>query len=700
MTMAAAVEQFFNVRDGRISNLDAKQRQQLADNIHLVAVGSKTNPNYLIIDSGEGQTPARFPDTFLSIMKSNKMRIPFVQGKFNSGGLGILQSCGAKNFQLIASRRHPSAPTAPDDLTADLWGFTLVRRLLPGDGRRSSVFVYLAPGDSVLSFKRDAIRVLPGDSRAGKPGEPYAIALPYGTCLKLYDFRWKAKSIITTEARYELERLLHVPALPFRLDETRAYSAHYHSATLSGGWDTATTGDETGASNKLEEGFPAYAELTLEAIGKLPYQIAVYKEGTNKRRVPHGVFFTVNGQVHGSLPADFVSRRLRFDYLKSDRGPLLVAVDCTGMNAIVREDFFMASRDRVRLNEVYVEIEKNLTDELRTHPGLQAINQQRRQQEMERTLDEDASIGAFQRLLDSDPSLASLFAAGDRLVTTTGPAPQPPFVGKKFPSFFRLAKEPKGGLVKNCPVNRTCHIEFETDAENGYFGRLDSPGNVVIEPANLLEHQRLSNGNWDTRLAVPWNAEPGDMIQMTVTISDVEREMLDRPFVCTFTLRVTPAVDDNDPQGTTRGTRGQQANGNKTGVVLAVPKVKEVVKADWERYAPPFDAYEAVRIKHDGQGGYDYFVNVDNAFLLTEVARAKDDAKPQVRFRFQYGLVISAVGMIKHYRSRAERTVVIGNSSYDEDDAVEDLDQVNAACNGLARVIVPLIGSLSKSGET
>jgi hypothetical protein len=697
-TMAAAVERFFGVRDGRISNLTAAQRRELSDHIHVVAVGSKTNPNLLIIDRGEGQTPAKFPDTFLSIMKSNKMRIPFVQGKFNSGGLGILQFCGNRNFQLIASRRHPAAPVEVGDPTGELWGFTIVRRLRPTHGRRNSVYVYLAPGGAVPSFSRPAIRVLPGPDRANRPGEPYALDLPYGTCLKLYGFRWRMKTIITLDGRYELERLLHVPALPFRLDETRPYSAHSYSSTVSGGWDSATTGEDDGGSTKLEEGFPAYAALDLEGIGALPYQIAVYKEGTKKRRVPYGVFFTVNGQVHGSLPTDFVSRRLRFDYLKDDRGPLLVTVDCTNMDSIVREDFFMASRDRVRRNDVYAEIEAGLAEELGNHPGLQAINQQRRQKELERPLDEDASLGAFQRLLDGDPSLASLFAAGDRLVTTTGPAAQTPFVGRRIPAFFRLAKEPKGGLVKSCPVNRTCHIEFETDAVNDYFMRLDSPGTVTIDPPNLLERQRLWNGEWDTRFRVPWDAEPGDEIAVTVTVNDVEREMRGVPFVSTFVLRATSPVDEVNPPGPSPRNRSQQTNGNKTGVALALPRVKDVSKAEWESYTPPFHAHEAMRIRHDGLGGFDYFVNVDNAFLLTELTRASDETKPQVRFWFEYGLVLAAVGMIKHQRSLAAQAIAVGrNASHDAPEAEEDLDQVNEACNGLARVIVPLIGSLGRS---
>ena len=111
-TMAAAVDQFFNVRDGRVSDLTSRERTELAQAIHLVAEGAKKAPSYLIVDTGEGQTPASFPSTFLSLAKSNKLRIPFVQGKFNAGGTGVLQFCGRENFQLIASRRHPAAPVS------------------------------------------------------------------------------------------------------------------------------------------------------------------------------------------------------------------------------------------------------------------------------------------------------------------------------------------------------------------------------------------------------------------------------------------------------------------------------------------------------------------------------------------------------------------------------------------------------------
>ena len=219
-TMAEAAEMFLAIRGGRLNDIeDPQQLRELAENIQLVAVGDRGAPSYLIIDRGEGQTPAQFPKTFLSIHEDNKLSIPFVQGRFNSGGTGILQFCGAKNFQLIASKRRPGCPVGEHDTTGDMWGFTIVRRVLPSGGRKNSTYVYLAPGGVVPTFTRDGIQVLPGPSAKGRPAKAYVADLAFGTCVKLYDYRWSAKSLITTEGRYELERVLLAAAMPFRVVE-------------------------------------------------------------------------------------------------------------------------------------------------------------------------------------------------------------------------------------------------------------------------------------------------------------------------------------------------------------------------------------------------------------------------------------------------------------------------------------------------
>src|SRR5262245_10867057 len=85
-TMADAARDFFGVKNGRLDSITPGDRTTLADNIHFVATGGKSNPNYLIIDRGEGQSPQRFPSTFLSLRGKNKYAIPFVQGINNCGG--------------------------------------------------------------------------------------------------------------------------------------------------------------------------------------------------------------------------------------------------------------------------------------------------------------------------------------------------------------------------------------------------------------------------------------------------------------------------------------------------------------------------------------------------------------------------------------------------------------------------------------
>ena len=208
------------------------------------------------------------------------MRIPFVQGKFNSGGTTGFCNSGTsnRNYQLIVSRRHPDAQSMRTMRQKNLWGFTIVRRLLPSGGRKASSYVYLAPHGKVPSFQADAIKVLTSGP-SGKPGKPYSRDLPYGTCVKLYNYRWKTRSIATTDARYELEHYLHAPCLPFRISESRDYKANYYGTTVAGVWATVNV-DGGQEKRKVEEGFPADAELNLPDIGRLPYQIVLFRKNS------------------------------------------------------------------------------------------------------------------------------------------------------------------------------------------------------------------------------------------------------------------------------------------------------------------------------------------------------------------------------------------------------------------------------------
>lgn len=101
-SMEAAVKQFFP--DFKQWDLQTFRRKQ-AEEIQVLADGSKRDVSVIIYDNGEGQHPHDFEHTFLSLVRGNKNDTMFVQGKYNMGGAGAIVFCGKRGYQLIASRK-------------------------------------------------------------------------------------------------------------------------------------------------------------------------------------------------------------------------------------------------------------------------------------------------------------------------------------------------------------------------------------------------------------------------------------------------------------------------------------------------------------------------------------------------------------------------------------------------------------------
>jgi hypothetical protein len=702
-SMSEAVEQFFGVPHGRIGELTQAEQRTLAFRTHLVAVGDAKTPSYLIIDDGEGQTPASFPDTFLSLAKSNKLRIPFVQGKFNAGGTGVLQYCGEENVQLIASRRQAVAPRDPSDDTGDLWGFTLIRRMRPGHGRRNSMYVYLAPNGKVPVIGADAIAVKPKIGTT-QPAIPYSEPMAHGTVVKLYEYRWRTRSLATRDARYELEKYLHSPSLPIRVTETRgAFNANYFSTTVAGIWATleasGDASDDDADKARTEAGFPAPASLTLPTVGTLTYSIVVFKEGDSsaqtlrmRRRRPQGVFFLLNGQVHGKLPADFVGRRLNFPYLDGD---LFVSIDCTTMEERAREDFFMSSRDRLRQNETYVNVVQALISDLKQHPGLRELNAARRARVMDRALDDEEDVTkTFTELLNNDPALMALFNIGETLPFTVGPTVVEQFHGKRFPTYFRLADD-HGGRSRDCPLGSFMRIEFVTDAANDYFTRLESPGTKTIAPPDIHEFKRMWNGVCVMHFFPPPQARIDDVVAVRLAVSDVDREARGRdPFICEFEMRVRPPRPvEVKRSGKNNEPRAPKQNGQKKAPRLAIPQVNVVRKDQWSAHNPPFTVDESFRVVSN-EDGHDFYVNLDARPLISYLRSAKEPEELVVHW-FKWGLTLCALGLIRGFDR-----ISVGKPSGDEmtsDSPPPEynvIEVVNRSANGIAEVIVPIIRNL------
>jgi hypothetical protein len=289
------------------------------------------------------------PETLLSLNKSNKLRIPFVQGKFNMGGTGVLKFCGRHHLQLILTRRNPRVLRGKSARASDSeWGFTLVRR----------EYTYLAPLDTetrpgegrVLHFAAESMPIFPEGRNA------YGKASEHGTLIKLYEYTASGYSnthILRKDgllARIDL--LLPDPALPIRLHECRpAFRGH------EGSFETTLTGLrvrlEDGKGENLEDGFPASCPISVDREGMTATIYAFKKGKADTYRKNEGIIFIVNGQTHGQLTKDFFNRKDagRLNYIADS---ILVTVDCSAISGRAREDLFMNSRDRLSHGELRI----------------------------------------------------------------------------------------------------------------------------------------------------------------------------------------------------------------------------------------------------------------------------------------------------------------------------------------------------------
>lgn len=676
-TMQDAVKDFFRVHEGRIQNLTPGARTELGKRIQLVATGSKKLPNFLVIDEGEGQLPQDFQDTFLSLLRRNKTGIPFVQGKFNMGGTGVLQFAGHHSFQLIVSRRQPEIISAQPRDAETHWGFTLIRRLDPTPGRPHSTYVYLAPNGEIPQFRAKSIK-----ARPGRYPEAYAEELYAGTIIKLWHYKvpGRLKTNLMLDMRRALERHLPEPCLPIRLYERRpGYRAHSYETTISGLASVVSDSPED-----IESGLDTGAPLRIEGVGQVGMRVILVKEesikGSNPKYPRGGIFFTVNGQLHSELDKSFIERRTKLDYIAATT---LAIVDCSKLGERIREDLFLGSRDRMRECDERDRLYSAIADYIKDHPGLRELNARRRQERMAAALSEEETAKIIQEIVRTDPSLANLFGTGKRIRIPRGPQPpKEPFVGRAFPTYFRLLKEPASGLVKRCPRNRRCRVQFETDAANDYFSRAKDAGKLELDGSSSLASVHLWDGRATLTFELPERCAPGDIFNLRVSVMDVSR--ID-PLTSAFKIQVEPEAEARPP-GRARPRTGSAFTG--------LPNITEVRRDEWAKW--DFDERSALALRsgtdEDGEQ-LDIAINLDNLYLQNERATRKKFDPQLLNYWFKYGLCLLALGMLFEKRKGTQGKEDAPPENESAGGKFEDLE---LACRGLAVTIIPVISQLSK----
>lgn len=707
---------------GRIRDWPDSKRTEVARGIVLAATGAKPgcgNPSFTIADSGEGQSPEQMPDTLLSLNRSNKLRIPFVQGKFNMGGTGVLKFCGKHNLQFVLSRRNPAVLNANGDSHTDSskWGFTVVRREDPQGNRRSSVYTYLAPHDAaatpnkggVLRFTSDELPMFPDSKNA------YARNAQWGTLIKLYEYSatgFKSHILMKDGLLSRVDLLLPDIALPMRFHECRDYRGH------EGSFETTLTGVrvrlEDDKGKNLEDGFPVGAPMKVAGEEMLVSIYAFKKKGSEAYRKNEGIIFVVNGQTHGHLTQDFFSRKkVGLSYLADS---ILVIADCTKLSGRAREDLFMNSRDRLSGGELRQQIEESLEELLKQHQGLRDLKERRRREEIESKLDDAKPLeDILEKLLKQSPTLSNLFLQGLRastpFKTVEAQAKEQEFKGGRFPTYFKFKGKDYGHeLHRDCHINMRCRLAFETDAENEYFSRAVDPGEfnlaLVRDDGEVAVQDyvlNLQNGIAALSLPLPDDAATGDSLKYVARTHDCSRT---EPFKNEFHLAIKEAQDTSGRNSDRRKPPSKEKGEDRdrpSGIKL--PNVILVEEKDWENQSPPFDKHTALRIRNAGSSEegeedasssivYDFYINMDNVYLKSELKSAKTEPE-LVRAQFKYGMVLLGLAMLQQDTEDHRQDDDSENERESENGNGASIEKnVEAFSRAVAPVVIPMINSL------
>ena len=436
-SMEEAVNIFFP--EHKNWDLPTPRKKQALD-IQVVADGTPRNTSVVIYDNGEGQHPDDFDNTFLSLVRGNKNKIMFVQGKYNMGGSGAIVFCGKRGYQLIASKKFDSTGQ---------FGFTLVREhpFAKGEAetKKNTWYEFLKIDGKVPAFDLKGELDLMLLNRKFKTG----------TIIKMYSYQFPTGYYgFAQDLNQSLNEFLFEPVLPiYTVDKPERYP---NNKIL----DLDLFGLKKRLENENNYIDDHFSEVYLdELFGEMKVTCYVFKAKVGKNDVKQTkenirrqffknnmtVMFSINGQAHGHYTSEFITRTLKFNLLKDY---LLIHVDCTTMKYEFRKELFMASRDRLKEGDEARELREYLGKKLRKSK-LDDINRHRKESIGLDSEDTNELLKSFAKNLPKDSDLFKLLQNTLKLEEKRDKeAKKPehkkdkpkedikPFNPKRFPTFF------------------------------------------------------------------------------------------------------------------------------------------------------------------------------------------------------------------------------------------------------------------------
>jgi hypothetical protein len=673
-TMVKATELFF----GDMADSGTTEIRNFAEeNMVLYATGSKANPSLSFYDAGEGQLAENFPTTFCSLIYASsdgsyKGAIPFVQGRFNMGGTGVLPFCGEKyKLQLIVSR-------VPQDVTKTAdheWAYTVFCFFA---SKQDPSWRYLiGPDNMVLTAGSASLGLVP--KLAAKSGEvcaPRERHVPSGTLVKMYDYR-AARSNICGEQFKKLQEYLLRPALPLRVIECReAYKANVMGVTV---WDRLGAWSK----DKLEGGFEdgASVSIKLETGETVPAEVRVFKatkDADDDENQPQtGLRALINGQSHAKRDAQFF--RTKAVDKEHIAGSMLVTLDCTELGQDSRNALFMSNRETFREDPLLTELFRKLQKELHDHEGLDLLNRKRYEEKIKNAVDDEEGISALEELLATDPTLADLFGSviSGKVAAKTSTdgaggkiegVPQP-FQGLEFPTFIHRRDKSTTADVQ-IPRGEVARVSFLTDVKNNYFTRRKHRGTCEFSGA-FEPTFHLFNGRLTFTCSVDKLLPVGTTLSTGALITD---KVGSGPFKLTLNVVVGPEKEPVDLKEKTPAPP-------KDPKAKAGPSRPDIIEKAMGPDEPPLTIEKIPNTER-----LQLVLNTTSHLLEDAKKLRPKEEELAVAFVFKYGLALAAMGLLDAAKKSEEWKT----------DEAGCRKRIQETTVGIARVIVPLCLSLPK----
>ena len=517
-----------------------------------------------------------------------------------------------------------------------------------------------------MEFEKDALYVIPDTDC-----DAYAESLSHGTFVKLYSYKIGSKySTAAQRGLFDrLSNLLVNPILPTRVFECRQHFTR-RSTTIVGLY----TRLQDDRRSKVEPGFPIGGQIRT-SLGEFDYQIFILKEGVDNRPFSPdaGVLFLLNGQTHGILPRTFFTKKSNnLSYLKDH---LVIILDCSKLSYQQLENMFQTSRDRIKKSDETQELEAKLSEILSQNAKLRELSAARRLARMNKEIREDPTAQkVYERIVETSPVLNALLVRSRRISNVVPPGPPgPPAINLRLhPTYFEEQRKTTSQQPKRCQINKIAKLEFKTDAPNDYLVRDQDQGVLSVRNTDGSDYDGYvsvdpNNGNWTVRVEFGSSCRVGDRLKLEVSI--VDRTMVG-PLVATTYLEIVEA----------RESRASPPSSKKS---ATLPPINEVRRNEWEHH--DFDECSALKIVGHGDG-FDFFVNLDNKFLQTEIRASNQFGSKVLEHRFKLGLFLLTLPYISEELQKSAQL----------EESPEELESlIERMTRSAGQVILPIIDGLS-----